>query len=157
MRTALVELAEYYNGVFARREPPIKVFLKEVVDFSIRINRGKLTQIIDNLVLNSEYWLLEDARLSRVKEPQIVFEIEEPWVRVSDNGRGIDPELEASIFEPFVSGKAPGTGRGLGLYIVQQLLQAEGCGITLTPERNTLGRRYVFQIDFSGAINGGSD
>lgn len=157
MRTALGELADYYRIVFERREPAVKVVLVEVADFLVRINRGKLTQVIDNLILNSEYWLLEDARIGHIREPTILIEIDEPWVRVSDNGRGVDPTLEDAIFEPFVTGKAAGTGRGLGLFIVQQLLQAEGCSITLTPHRNTAGRRHIFQIDFSGAIHAGTE
>ncbi len=154
---AVEELASYYSDVFGRRDPLIKVTAVKIRDFSVRINRGKLTQVLDNLVLNSEYWLLEDARVGRVSKPQIYLRVEEPFIRVSDNGSGVDPELESTLFEPFVSGKAPGTGRGLGLFIVQQLLEAEGCGIALLPDRNSLGRRYIFQIDLSGALHAGAD
>jgi signal transduction histidine kinase len=152
---ALAELVDYYRGVFQSREFPIAIELNVISDFSIRMNRGKLTQIVDNLVLNSEYWLTEEARLGRIQEALVSIEVEEPWIRIRDNGRGIDLELEDALFEPFVSGKAGGTGRGLGLFIVTQLLESEGCSITLNPERNPSGRRYVFQIDLSGALHDG--
>lgn len=42
-------------------------------------------------------------------------------IRVSDNGRGISPELHDHIFEPFVSSKAQ--GQGLGLALVQKLVR----------------------------------
>jgi K+-sensing histidine kinase KdpD len=48
--------------------------------------------------------------------------------------------------------KARGAGRGLGLYVVQQLLQAEGCDIELAPDRNQRGRLYIFKIDLSGVL-----
>jgi len=72
---------------------------------------------------------------------------------VSDNGSGIDPLLESSIFEPFVSGKGKGKGRGLGLYIMRQLLEAEDCHIDLSPERNKNGRLFKFEIDLAGVAS----
>lgn len=49
-------------------------------------------------------WLAENRQVVRVI--------------VSDTGPGIEPELIDSIFEPFVTTKAPGEGTGLGLAIV---------------------------------------
>jgi len=40
---------------------------------------------------------------------------------VADNGPGIPPELLASVFDPFVTGR-PGVGTGLGLYLIQEYL-----------------------------------
>ena len=37
---------------------------------------------------------------------------------VSDNGPGIDPVLQSTMFQPFVTGKSDGTG--LGLYVVAE-------------------------------------
>jgi signal transduction histidine kinase len=152
---ALTDLVQYYAEIFKTRDFPMRVSLDSRNDFSIRMNRGKLTQIIDNLILNSDYWLSEEVRLGRLHDPRVDIEIEEPWVRISDNGRGIDFELEDALFEPFISGKSGGVGRGLGLFIVTQLLESEGCSITLAPERNSSGRRYIFQIDFSGVLHAG--
>ena len=73
-------------------------------------------------------------------------------IRVSDNGRGVEPSIESSIFEPFVSAKGKGKGRGLGLYIARQLLDAEGCAIRLMPLRNEHGRMYCFEIDLTGVL-----
>jgi signal transduction histidine kinase len=120
--------------------------------FHVAINKGKLIQIFDNLLLNSEYWLKEDLQAQRITHGQIVIDLNKPYVTVSDNGRGVDPVIESSVFEPFVSAKGKGKGRGLGLYIVRQLLEAESCNIALTPERNTWDRLYKFELDLSGVL-----
>jgi signal transduction histidine kinase len=43
-------------------------------------------------------------------------------VEIGDNGRGIPPELEARIWEPFFSTKAVGEGTGLGLDVVHTIV-----------------------------------
>jgi CheY-like chemotaxis protein len=45
---------------------------------------------------------------------------------VSDTGSGIPPELIARVFEPFFTTKEKGKGTGLGLPIVQRVLQEAG-------------------------------
>jgi signal transduction histidine kinase len=122
--------------------------------FRIDMNRGKLIQILDNIFLNSEYWLKEDLRTGRIARGVITIQVVKPFVRIFDNGRGIDPTIEDSLFEPFVSAKGKGKGRGLGLYIVQQLLDSEGCTVRLLPERNSHGRMFKFEIDLTGALIG---
>ncbi len=82
-----------------------------------------------------------------------MFEVSRPFVRIFDDGRGIDPTVEHALFEPFISAKAKGLGRGLGLFIVKQLLDSEGCNVGVLPERNKFRQLYKFQIDFRGAIH----
>jgi C4-dicarboxylate-specific signal transduction histidine kinase len=114
-------------------------------DFTVRISRGRVIQVLENLVRNSEYWLRQNA--SSIKR-QIIFEISAPRVVVSDSGPGVKPAMEKALFEPFVSGKPAGEGRGLGLFISRQLLQRDGCDLVLEPDRNARGRRYKFAVDF---------
>jgi C4-dicarboxylate-specific signal transduction histidine kinase len=123
-------------------------------DFSVRMNQGKLTQVIDNLVLNSVYWLREGIRRADIENPTITFGSSRPFVTVADNGLGVDPAVEPLLFQPFVTTKPRGEGRGLGLFITQQLLDSVGCEISLDPERNSHGRKYIFQIDLTGVIDG---
>ena len=58
----------------------------------------------------------------------------------------------ASPIEPFITCKGKGEGRGLGLFIVSQLLDSEGCSISLLDERNDNDRRYIFEINWEGAV-----
>jgi len=80
------------------------------------------------------------------------LKIEKPFVQISDNGLGIDPAVEERIFQPFITTKPKKVGRGLGLFIVQQLLESNGCDIVLLPQKNEYGRRYIFQINFSSVL-----
>jgi len=148
------ELAEFYNEKLNAKKIEVKVEQSSSSAFAVYLNKGKLTQVFDNLVLNSDYWLGEAIRAGLlVKRGLITFMVEEPVVRVIDNGRGVEESVEESIFEPFVTTKRGGEGRGLGLFVVRQLLDSESCGILLLPDRNALGRRYIFELDFSGAVS----
>lgn len=120
--------------------------------FSVNMNRGKLTQVFDNLVLNAEYWLKEAIRGDHIKTGKINICVDAPFVRVEDNGRGVEDSVESSLFEPFVTMKRTGEGRGLGLFVCRQLLDSESCELVLLPDRNEGGRRYAFELDLSGAV-----
>jgi signal transduction histidine kinase len=147
----LAEQCDFYRDRLAKSDVGITIDRTTSEPIVIRMNRGKLSQIFYNFVLNSEYWLKEDVAKKRIDNGRIAFELDHPFVRISDNGRGIDPTVEHALFEPFVSAKAQ--GRGLGLFIVKQLLDSEGCSVGVVPERNRHHRLYKFQIDFRGAID----
>ena len=57
-----------------------------------------------------------------------------------DNGPGIPPDLQQNLFDPFVTGKANGTG--LGLALVAKIVGDHG-GIV---ECETQSRRTVFRV-----------
>lgn len=118
-------------------------------NFNVRMNQGRLSQVIDNLIDNSRYWLSEAKKLKIISDPKITIALKKPYLFVYDNGWGVHSSVEASLFEPFISHKGEGKGRGLGLYISRQLLDAEGCNITLEDDRNTFGNRFRFRIDLS--------
>ena len=150
----LGELRDFYEERLTKNSIKMTIVCVTSEHFAVHVNRGKLTQIIDNLVLNSEYWLKEDLAQKRISAGCVTFEVDRPFVRVWDNGRGIDPSVEHALFEPFISAKAHGQGRGLGLFIIKQLLDSEGCSVGVIPEKNRYHRFFKFQIDLRGAING---
>lgn len=111
--------------------------------FSVKASVGNMIVVFDNLVINSEYWLDKDDILER----KIFFHCATSnTVQVWDSGLGVAKEIENSLFEPFQTMKMD--GRGLGLYIVQELLSLMNAEIDLLQERNASGRRYKFQITF---------
>lgn len=153
IRNFFKELSDFYkDGRFKRSK--IQLVLGEPFEnFNLTINRGKLTQVVDNLVLNSEYWLEDAVKKEKIRKPTIFINSVSPFVYVYDNGTGIDPSIEDSLFQPFITMKPKGVGRGLGLFISQELLDSSGCSISLLPDRNEFGRKFKFQIDFTGVLN----
>ena len=63
---------------------------------------------------------------------------------VADTGCGIRPEVQESIFEPFVSTKGE-KGTGLGLWIVKGIVENHRGRIRV---RSRLGKGTVFKLDF---------
>jgi len=55
-------------------------------------------------------------------------------ISIADNGPGIPIESQAHIFDPFYTTKAPGVGTGLGLGIVQRIVEQYDGTITFSSE-----------------------
>ncbi len=55
-------------------------------------------------------------------------------ISVSDNGVGIPPENQPLIFDPFYTTKPVGVGTGIGLGIVQRIVDQYGGPIPFTSE-----------------------
>jgi signal transduction histidine kinase len=149
--SALNEMADFHRSRWRDRELALDVVVEVQDDLAISMNRGKFQQIIDNLIFNAEYWLLQDLRRERIDKGIVHITIAAPAIEIADNGLGVEPTVESSLFEPFVSAKPTGEGRGLGLFIVRRLLESEGCDISLLRARNASKRRYRFQLDLGGA------
>ena len=147
----LAELVEFYEARLAVNRIEMTVE-RESPEFVVHMNKGKLTQVFDNVVLNAEYWLKEAIRAGAIRKGEICVVVDAPRVRVGDNGRGVEESVEDELFAPFVTMKRKGEGRGLGLFVCRQLLESESCRIELLPKRNERGRRCAFEIDLSGAV-----
>ena len=92
----------------------------------IEVDTGRFARMLLNLAKNAIEAMPDGGILwLKVREEggRVVF-------RVSDTGCGIDPELQAKIFEPFVTfGKSKGTG--LGMAIVKSVVEAHGGTINI--------------------------
>lgn len=123
-------------------------------DAKVRVSRSRLLQILDNIVRNSVYWLRRGEVTGEVnREKRITIDIDGSGFVVSDTGPGVDVAYEESLFEMFVTAKPHrDSGQGLGLFIVTQLLQMDGCEIILTMDRNEDGRRYKFKVDLRSVV-----
>lgn len=97
----------------------------------------RLKQAVINLVKNSMEAISERGRITL----KIFAQERKIMIAVRDNGCGISPEQQASIFQPFVTYKENGTG--LGLTIARRVAAAHGGTIRL---HSNLGKGTEVQL-----------
>jgi signal transduction histidine kinase len=73
------------------------------------------------------------------------------WIRVSDQGPGIEPEHLPHLFEPFYTTKAVGEGTGLGLAVAQAIVEEHGGWIDVTSEPGS-GSRFTVWLAVAPAV-----
>jgi two-component system NtrC family sensor kinase len=79
----------------------------------------ELNQVWTNLVHNA----LQAMGNKGVLKIDVEHQANAILVSITDSGPGIPPEIRPRIFEPFFTTKPPGEGSGLGLDIVQKILE----------------------------------
>jgi signal transduction histidine kinase len=102
----------------------------------------EISQVLLNLLNNSydaidsfeEKWIRID-----IVETPTAFEI-----GVTDSGRGITPEIQDKILQPFFSTKEIGKGTGLGLSISKGIIESHSGKLYL--DRNCANTRFVISL-----------
>lgn len=89
----------------------------------------RLQQILVNLVMNGI-----DACTKGGHVELRATAGDEIQIEVIDDGDGILPELQSQVFDPFFTTKKRGQGTGLGLWVVAQLVRAQGAELELDSE-----------------------
>jgi signal transduction histidine kinase len=74
---------------------------------------------------------------------------------VSDTGVGIAKEIQGSIFDAFFSTRAAGEGRGLGLYIVQKIVEKQGGRIEFQTAMGG-GTTFTVYLPYRERFDGGA-
>jgi signal transduction histidine kinase len=144
------DTATHYTELWSDQD--IEVECSVTKDFAVEINEGKLSQVLDNLILNSGFWIREQKRRGQAEGGTVTITVASPNLLVTDTGPGVDPSVEGLIFEPFVTTKGRGRGRGLGLFVVRQLLEPEGAEISVDPAVDEDGRARTFRVTFGRAM-----
>ena len=109
----------------------------------VRVEPGQLEQMLLNLVVNARDAMPEGGTINVLVEPVRLDErsvlrypgiADGPFARlaVTDTGVGIDPDVEAHIFEPLFTTKDASKGTGLGLSIVYGIAKAAGGTVSFT-------------------------
>jgi len=128
------------------REKDIEVVVDIASDLPARIqgDPARLRQVLLNLVGNA-------VKFTERGHVQVKVERDEMMVRftISDTGPGISPEVQTTLFTPFIQGSASVArrygGTGLGLSICKKLLELMGGRIWLESEVGK-GSRFSFVV-----------
>jgi two-component system, cell cycle sensor histidine kinase and response regulator CckA len=130
----------------------------------IRADRGQLEQVLINLILNARDAVSDHGRVSietGVAEWDEVYAqrhggVDLPLGRyvllaVSDNGAGMDSDVQERIFEPFFTTKPVGQGTGLGLSTVYGIIKQSGGYIWVysEPGEGSVFKVYLPEVDSS--------
>lgn len=119
--------------------------------FKIFMREGSCMQIFNNLIDNTVYWLSRKSE-GDDRKLKIVLDPKTSSVYVSDSGPGVTSRHRDMIFEPFFSMKGE-EGRGLGLYIVKEILDEKKWSIGLVEQDEYPGllKGANFKIVFAEA------
>jgi two-component system sensor kinase FixL len=112
------------------KEHGIKVLIRSDPDLpSAAVDRVQIQQVLLNLIRNA----VEAMAGSDVRELSVgtVREDGAVLVSVADTGGGIPPEIEARLFQPFVTTKSD--GMGIGLSVCRTIVEAHGGRLWVEP------------------------
>jgi signal transduction histidine kinase len=105
----------------------------------------KLRRVVINVIANALDALEESATASPRVELAAGDNLAgtEVWLRIRDNGPGIDPETRAKLFDPFYTTKRQGTG--LGLALSRKVVESHGGSLEVESSRGA-GTEFVLSF-----------
>jgi two-component system, NtrC family, sensor kinase len=114
----------------------------------LHVDPVRMRQVVQNLLRNS----VQASGKGSLVEVRGQVSGESYVIRVLDRGTGIPPELRPHIFEPFMSGRANGTG--LGLAVCDGIARAHR-GTIEARSRNEGGTEFVVTLPRSHVASSG--
>src|SRR5262249_9239017 len=140
-----------------RASIPASVELEAAIDSGaamVLADQGQMHQVVINLVTNAAAALQGRTGRIGVYLGNLPSSIGGDGttgtgrLRVSGGGGGMTPEVRERIFEPFFTTRAIGEGTGLGLAVVQGIVQDHGGQIFV---RSEPGRGTTFDVELPAA------
>ncbi len=117
-------------------------FQAEEEEIIAKLDRTQLIRVVTNLVKNGIQSIPEGKEHPSVVI-QVTSENNHVNIIVSDNGKGISEENKSKVFEPKFTTKT--SGMGLGLAMVQNIVETYKGSITFTSEKD---KGTVFKVSF---------
>jgi len=114
-------------------------------------NDARLGQVFLNLIVNAAQAIPEgeidknEISIATSTAPDGRISVE-----ISDTGIGIEPDVLAKVFDPFVTTKPRGIGTGLGLYISRNIVTSLGGEISV---RSAVGEGTTFRVVLPAAAD----
>ncbi len=102
------------------------------LETAIQIPQADMNQIFNNLLNNASDALSELNQNEKWIEISGKTEGKQLIIEISDNANGIPEQIMEQLYEPFQTTKESGKGTGMGLYIVNQIIQNNNSSINVT-------------------------
>lgn len=127
-KTELLKMIENGFQIMAPifKKEQIEVINTITFDHSLNIDMQQMEHVLINLLTNCIYALAD------TKKKQIIIsaEVKEKriFIKITDNGKGIEKEIESKIFLPFFTTRKEGAG--IGLTLSKSIVEAHGGYLT---------------------------
>ncbi|EMT44874.1 two-component system sensor histidine kinase NtrB [Anoxybacillus flavithermus] len=135
METIVQDLLSLLQHTLEAKHIRVHVRLDRVL---LRLDPKQMMQVLYNLLHNSIESIEEDGTIC------IYSDVDETYnMYVYDSGKGIPQDMQATMFEPFMTTKPSGTG--LGLTIVKRIVENHGGTIALH-DSSEKGTTFVIRL-----------
>jgi len=119
----LSTINECINIIFPSKSYNIDIQINEIDTLvSTKGFKSLYQQVIVTILVNA----IQQFEIKNIKSPKIVIEISKhkdmSEVTITDNALGIEENILADIFKPYVSSKKTNVSMGFGLYIAQSII-----------------------------------
>jgi signal transduction histidine kinase len=142
-----------YTGRLLVRD--VSIEMKLINSSKVWCLEGEIRQVVNNLVRNALDAMSGGGRLLIRLHPQTNWKSGRKGARVTvaDTGEGINPEIEAHLFEPFQTTKEL-TGTGLGLWVSKGIVEKHGGCIWTRTRRGAMhGTIFAVWLPVDGGLN----
>ena len=146
-------------------DPSILLHIEDVTDTPVKVDRERMQQVFINLIRNavaagaSNIWVFGESTTWADSSPEDIERVQGELATVSsadevmlftiaDDGRGIPEENLPHLFTPFFTTKKEGEGTGLGLYLVEEIIQ-EHDGCITVENRISEGTQFLIWLPVS--------
>lgn len=139
-----------FSGRFTRHRITCEILVdgEDLVDqhFEVLLVRGLISQVLENLLTNSVYWLKQGTFNNDERTITIEVDTKSGSILIHDNGPGVDPSYREDIFKPYFTMRKK--GKGLGLYIARELVEYHTgkLYLSLIEDEDTRLRTFILEL-----------
>ncbi len=154
IKKELFNLEDVISSLVSQHTPNLKEmdnlinlnFIIKEKNLFIKADKGRITQVVDNLLYNAIKFTEGKAADSSITITAEKIDNDSIKVIIKDTGIGIDKEILSRLFTKFTSKSDKGTG--LGLYISKKIIEAHGGKIwgKNNDDYNRIGAEFGFII-----------
>ena len=123
------------------------------IEYYVNADKSRVFQVLSNLINNAIKFTdingvisisLNKTESLTTDNNNTVEKNEYVFIRIKDDGSGIDPEIHSKLFSKFATKSDIGTG--LGLFIAKSIIEAHGGKIFAENNRDGKGATFTFTL-----------